>query len=394
VANALYAIAGGSFGNLSPSEIVIYHLADGHLTTVTDSLSLNHSPAWSPDGRWLYFVSNRDGPSDVYGVTPDQPGAVVRLSTGLDAHTISLAADGSRLAYSRYSIRNSVSSLPIPTRPPMTASVATRITNTNEVIESVALSPDGQWLLYDSDLTGNAEIFRVPTAGGEPVQLTNDPADDFAAAASPNGNEIAWHSWRSGSRDIYVMRLDGGGVQRVTSSSRQEAIPDWSPDGNALVFADFTTGEGIWIVRRNAAGAWGEPIQRREGGTGPVWSPDGRSIAFATGSANGSLKVMPAEGGPERLLVDATRPGAPAVEKLIWAKDGRIYFVTHGSGGEQAIWSVPAAGGPARLEVRFAEELHPSYLGGFALGGGRFYFTTEDRDSDVWVLEILNGRLR
>jgi Tol biopolymer transport system component/tRNA A-37 threonylcarbamoyl transferase component Bud32 len=389
--NLYYATAGVVFGNLSPSRIVLCRVQDGRLTTVTDSLWLNHSPAWSADGRWLFFVSNRDGPRDIYGLPISTDGraggSLLRLSTGLGAHTISLAANGSRLAYSRYANRTSVWSLPIPTSPPVTTVAATRVTNANETIETMSLSPDGKWLLYDSDLTGNADIFRLSLAGGEPEQLTTDPADDFSPITSPDGKEVAFHSWRSGSRDIYVMRLDGGGVQQITRSPRQEAQANWSPDGRALAFTDFTTGDGLWIVRRDASGHWGEPVQRRVGGSAPVWSPDGRSLAFFGSVVGGSLGVLPADSGPERTLIDASVPGTPVVEQVWWV-GGLLYFESHDARGNASIWSVPAAGGAPRLLVRLDPALHASYRVNFAVGNGRFFFPSDDRQSDIWVMEV------
>jgi Tol biopolymer transport system component len=310
------------------------------------------------------------------------------LSTGLGAHTISLAANGSRLAYSRYTSRTSIWSLPIPAAPPVTTAAATRVTNANETIENVTISPDGKWLLYDSDLTGNDDAFRLSLAGGEPERLTTDPADDFAPVASPDGKEVAFHSWRSGSRDIFVMRLDGAGVQQVTHSPHQEAQPNWSPDGKALVFTNFETGDGIWIVRRDGSGQWGKPVQRRVGGSNPVFSPDGRSIAFYGSLAGGNLGVMPADSGPERTLVDASVKGAPIVEQAWWVTPGQIYFESHDARGNASIWSEPAAGGPPRLLVRFDPAFHTSYRVNFAVGNGRFYFPNDDRQSDIWVMEV------
>ena len=390
--NPNYATAGVIFGNLSPSRIVVCRVRDGRVTTVTDSLWLNHSPAWSADGRWLFFVSNRDGPRDIYGVpiTSDGEagGTLIRLSTGLGAHTISLAPNGSRLAYSRYANRTGMWSVPIPAHPPVTTANATRITNANESIEDMSVSPDGKWLLYDSDLTGNADIFRLSLAGGEPERLTTDPADDFAPFMSPDGKEVAFHSWRSGSRDVYVMRLDGGGVQQLTHSPRQEGFAIWSPDGRALVFADFATGDGVWVARRDGSGHWGDPVQRRVGGSGATWSPDGRSIAFFTTLAGGSLMVMPADSGPERTLIDASVPGAPTVEEIWWLTSGLIYFESHDALGNASIWSVPATGGAPRLLVKFDPALHQSYRVNFAVGNGRFYFPSDDRQSDIWTMEI------
>ena len=64
--NAISMMVGILFGNLSPSQIVTVRVADGAVASVTDSLSVNQSPVWSPDGRWLYFVSNRYGPRDIF----------------------------------------------------------------------------------------------------------------------------------------------------------------------------------------------------------------------------------------------------------------------------------------------------------------------------------------
>ena len=74
------------------------------------------------------------------------------------------------------------------------------------------VSRDGRWLLYDSNLKGNSDIYRIPIGGGEPEQLTNDPADEFAPDLSPDGGAIAYHSWRRGTRDIEVKPLDGGPI--------------------------------------------------------------------------------------------------------------------------------------------------------------------------------------
>ena len=77
-------------------------------------------------------------------------------------------------------------------------------------------------MVYDSDLTGNSEIYRMPLGGGEPERLTNDPAGDFGPEVSPDGRWLAYFSWRTKSRDIFVQPFDGGPVEQVTSSVRWE----------------------------------------------------------------------------------------------------------------------------------------------------------------------------
>lgn len=386
--NLYYTSASSLFGNQSPGWIVLARVRDGALTTVTDSLSLNHSPVWSPDGRWVYFVSNRDGPNDIYGVpiaaSGKAGGPVQRLSTGLGAHTISISATGARLAYSRYTNRSSVWSLPLPASPPVTTAAATRVTNASETIEQMSVSADGKWLYYDSDLSGNADIFRLPLSGGDPEQLTTDRADDFAPDPSPDGREVVFHSWRGGSRDIYVQRLDGGGVQQVTNSPGQESLAHWSPDGKALVFTNLGAPFGIWVTRRDDAGHWGKPRQLQSGGFFPIWSPDGRTIAFTAAILGGSIRTIPADSGAQRSVVDA--PGV--LGWMTWAPNGLIYYGMRDLRGNVSLWSVSAKDGAPRLLVRLDPVLHPSFRAVMALGNGRIYFSSEDRESDVWVMEI------
>jgi serine/threonine-protein kinase len=390
--NPLYAEPGASFGNLSPGRVVVCDVASGRLSTVTDSLSLNTSPAWSPDGKSLYFVSSRDGRRDIYMEAIGQSGKVpsppVRLSVGLGAHTISLSGTGTQLAYSLYTARTSAWSMPVPTRPGTTSKGATQITNANEYIEQVGPSQDGKWLYYDSDLTGNDDIFRIPIAGGEAERLTTDPADDFAPTPSPDGKSFAFHSWRSGSRDIYVQRLDDGGIETVTHSPRQEALPAWAPDGNALTFSEIALAGAVWIVRRNGNGQWAPPVRRVDHGSNPAWSPDGRWLAFLSTLAGGDVEVVPVDSGPVRKVLDATQPGAPFADVLVWGNNEDLLFTSHDAKGSAFVYSVPARGGPAVRLLTFDPVLHPMYRGTLAIAAGRLFFTSEDRQSDVWVIDV------
>src|SRR5581483_5419309 len=100
--NSYYSRAGSYFDNRLASAIVVARVSDGAVAAVTDSLSINQSPVWSRDGRWLYFVSNRLGPMDIYAVRLTRggkaDGALVRLTTGLNVHTFSTTSAGNRFA--------------------------------------------------------------------------------------------------------------------------------------------------------------------------------------------------------------------------------------------------------------------------------------------------------
>ena len=186
--NAISMMPGSLFGNLSPSQIVTVRVTDGVVTSVTDSLSVNQSPIWSPDGRWLYFVSNRYGPRDILAAAMSdgrRTGPAIRLTNGLNAHTISLAADGGRLAFASLEIESNAWSIPLPAKPPATASGETQLTFGVQLVETADISSDGRWLVYDSDLGGNADLYRMALPNGTPERLTTDPSDDFFPTFPP-----------------------------------------------------------------------------------------------------------------------------------------------------------------------------------------------------------------
>ena len=397
--NLEYARASWLFGNLSPSSIAVVRVADGTVSMLTDALSANQSPVWAGNDQ-LYFVSSRHGTRDIYHVRVAPSGAatgpVSRVSAGLGAHTISLAADQSRIAFAAFTATANLWRLPIPDRPPVSAYVATQVTFGNQLIEIMKLSNDGRWLYYDSNLAGNGDIYRVPAGGGSPERLTTDPADDFAPAPSPDGSEFAFHSWRTGNRDLFVQPLDGRPVQQVTATARQEVVPQYSSDGQALIYFEFradSAGRGAgWISRRKPDATWDEPVKLVDGGVWPVQSRDGRFLAYGVGFASPRIYLRIIGDSTSRLLYNAAVTGGPTAERLVWSDDSRIvYFKSHAESGEASIWGVSIDGGAPRRLVNFEDLSRPSARLHLDVGSGFIYYTIEEQRSDVSVMEIVQA---
>ena len=387
---------GPGFGNLAPSALLLFPAQGSEPVRLVEPRAFNQSPVWWPDGSRLLFLSNRDGHRDIYAVTLSRSGRPrgepVRLTTGLGAVSISLSADGARLAYAVYAARANIWSLPIPDGAPADIREATPLTSGSQVIESIRVSRDGRWLLYDSDVRGNADIYRLPLGGGPPEQLTSEPADEFAPDLSPDGRAIAYHSWRNGTRDIEVKPLDGGPVERVTDTPAQESYPLWSPDGLTLAFYDQTHPASLYLTRRVADGRWSPPVVRASPAINHDWSPDGRWIVYVESALYGSmgpLVVIPSEGGQARRVFEPGVSAPPAVS-VQWSPDGRtLYYKVHDPQGRASFWAVSAAGGRPRLVVRFPDLDRQSSRKDFATDGRRLYFAIEDRQSDVFVAEMI-----
>ncbi len=302
--NDQFAVGTAQLGNEGPSAIVLVPAAGGDPVPVTDNATLNVSPAWTADGRRILFVSDREGARDVYAVrvtTSGMPaGKPSRLTTGLNAHSISLSAVGARLAYSVYTSRANVWAIPIPTDGPVSVDRATQVTTGNQTVEQMTLSPDAHWLYFDSDRSGNADIYRMPVNGGEPEQLTTGPADDFNPAVSPDGRWLAFHSLRLGTRDIFVMPAEGGEAERLTDDPGEERGPFWSPDGRSLSYFLAGTGarDGLYVISKDQTSRWGPPRQVWNRPTVGTWSPDGRTLVSAW--TDGIWLIPAAGGGPRR----------------------------------------------------------------------------------------------
>jgi len=392
--NSAFAIGGlAQFANTGPSEILIVSVEGGPPRSVTDRSALNVSPAWAPDAGHLLFVSDRDGPRDVYAVRVEGSGAptgpVIRVTTGLNPHSISLSADGRRIAYSVFTARANIWSLRIPTGAPITTAGATPVTTGNQIVETLSISADGKRLYFDSNRSGNFDIYRLTLPDGQPARLTSDPADEWSAFESPDGRWIAFHSLHYGTRDIMVMPAEGGEPQRVTSDPGQERNPRWAPDGTSLAYWMLGVGErdGVYIVSRNANGTWGTPRRVSAHRGAPTWSPDGRSLLM---SSEGSIEQAPLDGGPAQILY---RPRAEAGEPLAvypaWLPDRRgIVFRSYDAEGHASFWLLPAGTGRPRLLVRFDDPERPSSRIEWASDGKRLYFTIDDRQSDIYVAEL------
>jgi len=388
--NAGFLSLNASFGNAAPSSLYLVPAAGGEARAVTDAKSMHEAPEWSRDGTTLFFVSDRDGPRDLYGVGIDgsgQPrGEAVRLTTGLNLQSASLSVDASRIAYTVFTARANIWSIEIPASGIASASTGAPVTTGNQVIESMQVSRDGRFLLYDSNLSGFSNIYRMPLGGGSAEQLTHESFHLFSPDLSPDSRLLAYHSFRRGERDIEVKPLDGGPLEYVAQTSRSESFPRWSPDGSQLVFCDQLPPFGVFLSTRRGPNQW-TPAVLRAYGSAPVWSPDGKSILYIkTGSL--ALAIMPVEAGAER-VVHTPAPGE-GKQRAIFSPDGAtIYTKRHDLDGQASFWAIPVAGGSARMLVRFTDPAHPSNREEFASDGKRLFYSVEERQSNVWVADVV-----
>lgn len=103
-----------------------------------------------------------------------------------------------------------------------------------------AWSPDGQEVLFSSDISGRFNLWKVRAAGGWPIQLTQSDDLQSGAAWSPDGKWIVYQQDQAGNElyDLYAIPSDGGEPINLTKTpDTREQDPHWSPDGNTIAFS-------------------------------------------------------------------------------------------------------------------------------------------------------------
>ncbi len=248
-----------------------------------------------------------------------------------------------------------------------------------------SLSPDGQWIVYSGEVSGNRDIYLLSVGGENAIDLTKDtPEDDDQPAFSPDGSQIAFRSEREGG-GIFVMGRTGEAVRRVTRFGYR---PTWSPDGARLAF----TTENVELNPQNSASR-GElwVVELKSGQTRriypgdavlPSWSPHGQRIAFTTRALQGRVWTIPAGGG-ERVAVTG---GAGRSWDAAWSPDGRyLYFVSDRS-GSMNLWRVRIDEGsgrpladPEAVTTPATSLAHIS----IAAGGTRIAYTSVDVTTNI-----------
>ncbi|MBL0170979.1 MAG: serine/threonine-protein kinase [Gemmatimonadaceae bacterium] len=390
--NRMYLKAGMNFSNSAPSWIVVIDANTRRVRAITDSVFYNQAPTWSADRRRVMYVSNRMGIPDIFSQAVNADGTAAgspqRLTVGLNVSSFTISADGARMAYAVLTTTSNAWSQPLFPSSGATRERPVQLTFGQGVVETASPSSDLQWLYFDSDVTGNPDLYRMRLPSGQAERLTVDRRPEFNPSPSPDGRFVAFHSFRDGSREIFVMPLDGGPLEQVTRTPYQELNAVWSRDGQSLSFASQSQPFGLFVARRATDGRW-STRKVLETGVFQNWSPDGTMLSFATElSGLGGLRVVSVNGGLPRPLYDETAPGAPKAEMSAWSDDGRtIYFKSHDRRGASSIWSVPSTGGTPTKVTDLGDDLQADRFS-FKLARGRLYYTHYDRQSNIWVMDV------
>jgi Tol biopolymer transport system component len=204
----------------------------------------------------------------------------------------------------------------------------------------------------------DTDIYRFEV--GRPAEpVITSTAKESNPQFSPDGRRVAFESERSGEHEIWLAGNDGSSPQQLTHGpGLMQRFARWSPNGRRIAF-DSRSEEGVWSI-------WtidvdGASARRPNQDTGnenfPDWSRDGRFIYFTKGSSG--IWRLPVAGGVEEQI---TQDGLTSSESI----DGKTLFFVRDIGEAAPLWAQPLDGGPQR-------QIAACMGTGFAVGPGGVY---------------------
>lgn len=332
------------------SAIWVAPAQGGKATRFTWGGKQDHTPRWSPDGRWIAFVSNRTGNPEIWAIPTD--GGEPKQLTSLQAriNQLSWSPDSRRIAFT-------ASRAPRQEEPPVVREIS-----------RIRFRFEGQGLLE-----GRSHIWMVSLDGGDPVQLTQGDHDHEFPSWSPDGERIAFVANRTPEedytevKDVWTLTVADGSIHQVTRHTGPALCPVWSPDGRWIAFlghdnhAGPATNMGVWVVPASG----GEAVHLTRGldrSVGnhvssdarvnaqvvpPAWTSDGRLLLFlATDRGNTRLFRVDREG---QRIEQLSPEGREVITSFSVARSGVIAYTSMDPLNLEEIWLLESQGEPRRL---------------------------------------------
>jgi TolB protein len=183
-----------SFEDKKP-VIYVQNLADGKRRAVARFRGSNSAPAWSPDGRTLAVALSKDETSQIY---------LLDVDTG----------------------------------------VASRFTRGGALDTEPVFSPDGRWLYFTSNRGGSPQIYKAALTDGRASRVTFDGSYNVSPALSPDGRTLAFVHRRENRFHIAALELASGQVRVLTDTVNDES-PSFAPNGRQILYATLINGRGV-----------------------------------------------------------------------------------------------------------------------------------------------------
>ncbi len=365
-------------------QVWIKNLAQGDPLQITFGDLPAHRPRWSPRNDQIVFSRGREWFQDIWSAPP-LGGALRKIIEG--GRNPNWSWDGTRLVYEKndevWTARADGSDQrKVEGVPPVNFLMIERMP---------AFSPDGSLIAFFQCTNGPiGDIWVIPSAGGQPRQLTFDDHRGGTPAWTPDGRFIVFSSLRSGSRTLWKIAHTGGRPEPVLQGAGEDTDPEISRDGTKLIYTN-TRNSFVLTLWNPATNQTRELREARYDIVCPVFSPQGDKISFfaAVDEGDGHIFTINTDGSN---LTQVTRGKGERNLLPHWSPDGEALFF-YQVRPTVSFRKISLSGGPSAViapdwffGVHFLAQVDPT--------GKRIVYTKMERGSGVATIirEIETGR--
>ncbi len=229
------------------------------------------SPAWSPDGKQLAYVSFESQKAVVY--TQDASSGARRAIANFRGSNSAPAwsPDGQTLAVTLS--RDTGSQLYL-----MGSGGGTprRLTTSSAIDTEPAFAPDGRGLYFVSDRGGGPQIYRTSLSGGSVERITFSGAYNISPAISPDGRTLAYISRQGGGYRLHTLDLSGSAQPVALTDTNDDESPSFAPNGRLIIYASRAQGRDVLMTTTLDGKIKARLISTTADVREPVWGPYGR----------------------------------------------------------------------------------------------------------------------
>jgi Tol biopolymer transport system component len=367
-------------------DVRVADVATKEVAWVTNDVSRDIHPTWSSSGRFLYFSTDRGGGLNLWRIPMSRDGkpegAAQQVTTGAGQDVDSaISSDGKRLAFSILKINADLWKMSVDPATGHPSGPAEEVVSTTREDSRGSWSPDVREIAFNSDRSGEMNVWIVPADGGSARPLTKGPGGDFQPTWSPDGATITFFSSRAGNADIWSADVRSGTLRQLTRSPSIQINPFFSPDGRSIAYHSDESGRfEVWVMHADGS----QPRRLTNVGAGGhflLWASDGKSLLFRC-LCGGTPRTMRAslDGGEPQ----ATNPITGGSHMSLSPDGSKILDVL----AHRTIWISPLTSGVPEKVFEFPDpDVRIDYPVWSPDGRWILFDRFRPQGGDVWVME-------